>query len=145
METLLKRLRHDACSLVVRDATGNITTYYKKGVRDLEDLLDHHPERLREADIADKVIGKAAAGMAVYGGVRRIAAEVMSSKALPLLHKAGVSYQYGRLVDHIIIPDGDNRCPLEQIVAQCDTPADVVKTLRHYFHFMQQQKQSHNS
>ncbi|MGI6222878.1 MAG: DUF1893 domain-containing protein [Prevotella sp.] len=133
METLRQILKRKNCSLVVRDAQGNITLYYRKGVYDLEDLLEHAPARLRDAEIADKVIGKAAAAMAIVGGVKSIYAEVMSRKALPLLLEAGVEYSYGELVDKIIIPEGDNRCPLESIVDDCQTAEETVDTLRKHF------------
>ena len=140
METLVQILRREQCSLVVRDASGRVTLYNKKGVRDLENLLDHEPERLRGACLADKVIGKAAAGMVVVGGVRSVYAEVMSRKALPLLQKAKIDYSFGQLVDHIVIPAGDDRCPLEQMVASCQTAEDVVGTLRRHFQEMKQKK-----
>lgn len=133
METLRQILKREQCSLVVRDAQGDITLYYRKGVYDLEDLLEHAPARLRDAEIADKVIGKAAAAMAIVGGVKSIYAEVMSRKALPLLLEAGVEYSYGELVDKIIIPEGDNRCPLESIVDDCQTAEETVDTLRKHF------------
>ena len=127
--------------MVVRDANGDITTYNKKGVRDLEDLLEHNPDRLRGADIADKVIGKAAAGMAVYGGVKRIFAEVMSRKAVPMLENAGVEFSSTSMVDCITIAEGDVRCTLEKIVAECKTPEEVVSTLRSHFEEMKLKKQ----
>lgn len=138
METLINLLRRSHCSLVVRDTAGRITTYNKQGVRDLDDLLYRHPARLQDAEVADKVIGKAAAGMMVKGGVRKAYAEVMSRQALPLFDQARVDYSYGKLVDHIIIAAGDNRCPLEQIVAHCQTADEVVETLRQHFKEMKQ-------
>lgn len=138
METLVRLLRREHCSLVVRDAAGNVTLYHKQGVRDLEDLLDHAPATLRGAELADKVVGKAAAGMMVIGGVRQIYAEVMSRLALPLLDGAGISYSFGQLVDHIVIAKGDDRCPLEKIVGPCQTAEEVVATLRAHFNKMKQ-------
>ncbi len=136
MKQLIDRLHRDSCSLVVCDAQGQVTTYSKPGVRDLEDLLDHHPEVLRKARIADKVIGKAAAGMAAYGGVIEVYADVMSRKALPLLDRCGIKHSCGQLVDAIITPQDGSRCPLEQIVASCDTPESIVQTLRQHFRQM---------
>ncbi|MGI6233369.1 MAG: DUF1893 domain-containing protein [Prevotella sp.] len=133
METLSQILKREHCSLVVRDVKGNVTLYYKKGVRDLEYLLKQYPDRLKGAEIADKVIGKAAAAMAVVGGVRSIYAEVMSRKALPLLQEAGVDFSYGELVDKIVIAKGDNRCPLENIVEDCQTAEETVATLQRHF------------
>ena len=79
METLVRLLRREHCSLVVRDAAGNVTLYHKQGVRDLEDLLDHAPATLRGAELADKVVGKAAAGMMVAFSSLLIAYRLASS------------------------------------------------------------------
>ena len=133
MQHLIDLLHQQECSLVVKAKTGEVTTYHKKGVRDLVGLLDHDAERLRGAVIADKVIGKAAAGLIVQGGVVEAYAEVMSRLALPLLDDAGIAYRYGQLVDHIVIPDGDNRCPLERIVAPARNAAEVEMLLREHF------------
>ena len=144
MQQLIDLLHQQECSLVVKAKTGEVTTYHKKGVRDLVGLLDHDAERLRGAVIADKVIGKAAAGLIkvigkaaagliVQGGVVEAYAEVMSRLALPLLDEAGIAYRYGQLVDHIVIPEGDNRCPLERIVAPARNAAEVEMLLREHF------------
>lgn len=141
MERLKQLLQAQQCSLVVESADGEITTYYKKGVRDLVWLLDNEPQRLRGARMADKVIGKAAAGLMINGGVREAYAEVMSRLAMPLLEAAGIRLAYGTLADRIVIPAGDNRCPLEQIVADAVTPAEVEALLRQHFEIMKTIKQ----
>lgn len=139
LDKLIETLHKSGCSLVLEDKQGNIRLFFKKGVRDLEDLLDHEPETLSGATIADKVIGKAAAGMIAYGGASEVYAEAMSRKALPLLEDNNVRYSYGQVVDHIVIPQGDTRCPLEEIVAPATTAEEAVRLLRQ--HFMEMQKQ----
>lgn len=130
MQQLIEILRREKCSLVVKNH-GIVTTYSKPGVRDLEHLLDHEPEVLQGAVIADKVIGKAAAAMAVVGGVKALYAEVMSKKAIPFLEEAGIAYTYGTLVD-TIKEEGD-RCQLEKITAPATTPEETVTLLRAHF------------
>lgn len=130
MQQLIEILRREKCSLVVKNH-GIVTTYSKPGVRDLEHLLDHEPEVLRGAVIADKVIGKAAAAMVVVGGVKGLYAEVMSKKAIPFLDEAGIAYTYGTLVD-TIKEEGD-RCQLEKITAPATTPEETVALLRAHF------------
>ena len=127
-QQLIDILHQENCSLVVQDTRGEIRTFFKKGVRDLEDLLDHEPSFLRGAMIADKVIGKAA-----FGGVREIYADVMSRHALPLLEENGIAYSYDTLVDQIVIPIGDTRCRLEEIVALAQSAKEVVAMLRHHW------------
>lgn len=133
MDTLIDILHEQGCSLVLRDAQGTVRTFHKRGVRDLEDLLDHEPETLRGAMVADKVVGKAAAAMMAVGSVARLHTTVLSRKALPLLDAAGMAYTYDELVDGIVIPKGDTRCPLEQIVAPAQTAEEVVRMLWEHF------------
>ncbi len=133
MRQLIETLHREHCSLVLRDTAGHVHRFNKKGVRDLEDLLDHSPSTLHGAVIADKVIGKAAAGMMAFGGVTQVYADVLSRKAIPMLEAGHIAYDYGTLVDQIIIPQGDNRCPLEKIVDPAATPEETVAMLRAHF------------
>ena len=142
MEEIIRILHGKGCSLVVRSVAGEVSDYAQPGVRDLIWLMDHEPERLRGASIADKVIGKAAAGLAVRAGVVRIYAEVLSRAAVPLLDEAGIDYSFGQLVDRIVIPEGDDRCPLEQIVAPAEDAAQVETLLRLHFEEMRRQSQT---
>lgn len=132
---LISLLTSSDASLVVSNH-GVVRTFFKKGVRDLEDLLDHDPEFLKGAVVVDKVVGKASAGMMAFGGVRELHALTLSALALPMLEAGGIEYSYDLMVDHIIIPEGDDRCPLEKIVAEAKTPEEVVRLLREHFREM---------
>lgn len=141
MQQLIEILRREKCSLVVKNH-GIVTTYSKPGVRDLEHLLDHDPEMLQGATIADKVIGKAAAAMVVVGGVKELYAEVISKKAIPFLEEAGIAYTYGTLVD-TIKEEGD-RCQLEKITAPATTPEETVALLRTHFEEKKREREVRN-
>ena len=133
MERLVEILRRERCSLVVESASGEVTTYGKPGVRDLIWLLDNEPERLRGARAADKVIGRAAAALLVNGGVIAVHGEVVSRLALPLLEDAGVKVSWNTPVDSIMVPEGDTRCRLEEIVATSTTSVEAEALLRRHF------------
>lgn len=143
MERVKEILRETGCSLVV-ESRDEVRTYDKKGVRDLIWLLDNEPERLHGARLADKVVGKAAAGLMVQGGASEVYAEVMSRLATPLLDHAGITYTYGQLVDRIVIPEGDTRCPLEQIVTPAETALEVEQLLREHFEAMRNKRRLHS-
>ena len=144
LDRLVEILHSETCSLVAENH-GVVRTFCKKGVRDLMYLLDNEPEFLDGASIADKVIGKAAAGIAVSGGVRRIHADVMSRRSLPILDSAGIEYSFDTLVDRIVIPEGDSRCPLEEIVGPAETAAEVVSMLRAHFEEVQRKNMENNT
>lgn len=141
MQQLIEILRREKCSLVVKNH-GIVTTYSKPGVRDLEYLLDHDPEMLHGATIADKVIGKAAAAMVVVGGVKELYAEVMSKRAIPFLEEAGIAYTYGTLVD--TIKEEGGRCQLEKITAPASTPEETVALLRTHFEEKKREREVRN-
>lgn len=129
----IKALYATGCSLAVAGDRCEPATYNRQGVRDLMWLLDNEPWRLSGAAVADKVIGRAAAGIIALAGVKHLYAAVLSDKAVPVLQDAGIDCLWGRRVPAIVIPDGDNRCPLERIVADALSPADIVATLRRHF------------
>ena len=137
---LLDILRSGNHSLVVRSLSGEVTTYSKKGVRDLIWLLDNEPDRLRGACIADKVTGKAAAGLCAVGGVAEIHTEVLSEPAVEVLESSRIRYSYEELVPRIVIPEGDDRCPLVEIVKDAVSPADIESILRIHFEDMKGRK-----
>ncbi len=141
MDRLIEILTTTGCSLVV-ESHGEVSTYNKKGVRDLIWLLDNEPQRLIGTRVADKVVGKASAGLMARAGVRELYAQVLSRLAQPILDDAKIAYTYGTLVDRIVIPDGDTRCPLEKIVAPASTPAQVESLLREHFADMQRQREN---
>ena len=59
----IKRILHEGnYSCVIKNAYG-IHTYTQRGVADLYDLYTQKPEYLKDASIADKVIGKGAAAL----------------------------------------------------------------------------------
>lgn len=69
MDELIRLLHEGGYSCVIRKE--EIRTFTQRGVADLYDLLNQHPVFLHGAQVADKVVGKAAAALMVLGGVGR--------------------------------------------------------------------------
>ncbi len=67
MDELIRLLHEGGYSCVIRKE--EIRTFTQRGVADLYDLLNQHPVFLHGAQVADKVVGKAAAALMVLGGV----------------------------------------------------------------------------
>ena len=59
MDELIRLLHEGGYSCVIRKE--EIRTFTQRGVADLYDLLNQHPVFLHGAQVADKVVGKAAA------------------------------------------------------------------------------------
>ena len=78
-----------------------------RGVRPLLQLLENAPETLHGAVLADKIIGKAAAMIAVLGGVAAIHTLTASESALNFLQGAGIPAAARQTVPYIINRTGD--------------------------------------
>jgi len=130
MTQLINILHNESCTLVVADAQGTVHRYYDRGVKPLLTLLDHDPQLLRGAKVADKAVGKAAAACMIVGGVAQVHADVMSQPALQLLRRHGIQAQCDTLVDHIINRSGTDWCPMERASHTLNNPQDIITAIR---------------
>lgn len=108
-------------------ANGNVfRTFDRRGVADLYRLLREEPEFLRGAVVADKVVGKAAAALMLLGGVAELHTDIISGKAIELLHGSSLRYAYDLEVPHIINRTRDGWCPLETRCRDCRTAEECL-------------------
>ena len=101
-----------------------------RGIAPLLGWLEADSNALLGACIADKVIGKAAAMLMVYGGAARVYAAVISEPAADCFEKNGLPYTYDRKVEHIVNRAGDGMCPMEQCCLTIDSPEEAYRVLR---------------
>ena len=131
MHTLIQALHQGAYSCVIRQ--GDVTrTFRQRGVADLWQLCQSHEHFLQEALVADKVIGKGAAALIIYGGVSQVYADVISQPALALLQTHGVSTSYGQLTERILNRRGDGLCPVETLCVDLESIADMVSAINNF-------------
>lgn len=115
MENLIRQLHEQKCTLVIRN-NQETRLFYQRGVADLLDLLHHDASFLNGADIADKVVGKAAAALMIMGNIRQLHTDVISKPAWHLFkEQSQITVSYGKLVDHIENRSHNGWCPLEKI------------------------------
>ena len=133
MKQLINILHDEGLTLVVRSEDGSIHRFTQRGVKDLLALVTERPELLKDAQVADKAVGKAAAACMVGGGVSQVHADVMSEPALALLQAHGVVTSYGQLVDHIINRAGTDWCPMERLSRDIDDPTTIIQKIKEFF------------
>lgn len=130
MQDLIDLLHRSECSLVLRN--GNVHTYEQHGVADLYGLLLAHPQLLRGAEIADKVVGKGAAALMVLGGVKEVYADVVSEPACEMFRQAGIPVTYAQLVPAIRNRAGDGWCPVETLCRDAATAEECLPLIRRF-------------
>ncbi len=114
MEKIIHILHVGNYSCVVENYN-EIFTFSQSGIADLYDMVKNKPGFLKEAAIADKVVGKAAAALMVLGGIKEVYADVISLSALILLRNSGIDTDFGQVVPFIRNRNNTDWCPLERI------------------------------
>lgn len=125
LDRIVGLLDEKQCSCVIAKGE-SVRFFYRRGVKDLYELLKNEPEALAGALVADRVVGKGAAALMILGGVSNVYAHVASSSALELFRQAGVPVQCGVSVPHIINRAGTGMCPVEQRCMDADTPRQCL-------------------
>jgi len=93
-------------------------------------LLKNSPGLMSGAAVADKVVGKSAALLFIYGGVKQVYARVISSFALSTLEYAGVDVEYENKVPFIKNRAGDGMCPMEKTVLDISDAGEGYEKLK---------------
>ena len=103
-----------------------------RGVSPLLNIYDN-PEsrkRMEGGTVVDKVIGRAAAFIAINGGAVHVHGEVMSEDAEELLKRHGITTSATLMVPKILNRNRDGLCPLEQSVLGLEAPEEALAALR---------------
>mgnify|MGYP002857772419 CR=1 FL=1 len=132
-EQLLQQLNEQKVSLVVYN-NDSVSTYSQRGIRDLINLYLNEPERLHNAVIADKMVGKAAATMMVLGKVKEVNTNYLTIPAKQLLEEAGINYRTKSEGDMIYQADGVSQCPMDKLASEFDSPDDRLKAFIEFYH-----------
>jgi hypothetical protein len=103
----------------------------KTGLTPLVDAIQTVGEALEGSSMADKVVGRAAALLAVYAKVKSIYAFTIASGALHLLNQHSIPLRYEKMVKHILNRDGDDICPFEKSVQDTNNPGDALHRISH--------------
>ena len=113
LEIVKEKLYEKNASLVVLYANGECKEYYQNRINDIRDILKENKDALRDAIIADKVIGKVAGSILTVAGVKQIYADVMSKYAIPVLEENHIKYEYKTLTEYVINNSKTGMCPME--------------------------------
>ena len=108
-----EKLYKKNASLVVLYSNGEIKTYFQNRINDIKDILKENKLALKDAVIADKVIGKVAGSILAVSGVKEIYADVISKFAIPVLEENNIKYEYKNLADYVINNSKTGMCPME--------------------------------
>ncbi len=128
-EKMLNALEEQGVGMII-DNHGETTTYCLPGVQDLLRLTAEEPERLKDAVVADKRVGKAAACLLIEGGVKRVNTPLVSTPAREMLEAAGIPLYAREEIPLMVNMDGTDLCPMEKKLLDAKTPEQCAAILR---------------
>lgn len=100
--------------LTVISPKEGIIERFGSGIGPLLKLYLEQPSCLEDAEVFDKVIGKAAASILVLGKAKSAKAHLLSEKAIPLLQKAGIAFEAEIIAENILNHAKTGLCPMEE-------------------------------
>jgi len=110
-----------------------IKTSYQKGVIPWIEVIREDDHLLEKAIIADRVMGRAAALLAVHYQVKALYAEIISIRARELLDSNSLFYQFNQSVDYIKNRANNGPCPLEELTQSISDPSRAYGQILQFY------------
>lgn len=128
LQSAINLIKEETATCVVMKDHKIIKTISGQGIAPVIDLYEQGV--LKDAFVADKIIGKAAAMIMVLGGVKEVYGKVMSRAGKEYLESRGVKVSYGQCIDMISNRAGNGICPMERTVMEIEEPAEALAALK---------------
>lgn len=109
----------------------NEIVYYsnEKGIFSMYNLYKNNKNILNNAVIADKIVGRAIAIIAIASKVRGIYAKIISKNAYDLLVKNNIKVEYQKKVLSILNHNGSDKCPVEKLAENIGSAVALILLL----------------
>ncbi len=104
----------------------------KKGISPLFWAVKDVKESLKDSSVADKVIGKAAAMLCSYAGINELHTNVVSEKAIEILNRTKIMYQYENLCSFIKNRDNTGICPVEALALNTESIEELLTGIQKF-------------
>jgi Domain of unknown function (DUF1893) len=137
LEIARKRLIENRVSLsIVKEGKIHFESR-SNGLKDLFWAVNKLGTSLRNASIADQIVGKAAAFLFVYSRANSVFAITISEKGLKLLEENDVSAQFQNIVPNVLNRERTDVCPFEKLVLNCRDAKEACGILGNIFKQME--------
>lgn len=118
-------LLNDNHTIVIYKNDASVFVSDDRGVAPLMKLLKEDKSQLLDSIVVDKVIGKAAALLMVFAGVKEVFTPTISSPAVEVFKNHDIKITFDSEVDRIINRKGDGLCPMETLCLDTDNPEEA--------------------
>lgn len=122
----------DLTLAVVKD--GDIIFKSKdKGIKPMFILATELKEKAKGGALADRVIGRGAAILAGYLGIKEIYTDLISQGGMERLEYYKIPYSKGSTCEYIKNRDKTGYCPIENISKDIEDPLILIEAIKEFF------------
>ena len=100
-----------------------------RGIKPIYETYKNKVKFFREASVADRVIGKAAAMFLVSGGVKELYTDLISEIAIEILESSNIEVHYLKKVSMILNRTQEDMCPIEKLSSQTNDVDKLVEEI----------------
>ena len=125
-------LAHGEKTLIVIRDEKQLHFSTERGMKPLLDIIDKDVELLNGSIVGDRIVGRAAAFLCIYGKARAVYASSMSDEAIELFEKYDILPTWQDAVPYIVERDLKSRYKLDLHVKDVEDPAVAVQMIRDY-------------
>lgn len=104
----------------------------ERGIKPMYILATKMKDEAQGSSIADRVMGKGAALLCAYIGVKKVYGELMSEGGIDTLHKSNIKYIAKNTCEHIQNRDKTDLCPIEKMSIDIDDPEELLKRIKEF-------------
>lgn len=104
-----------------------------RGIKPIYDAYRDHKENLKDASVADRVIGKAASMFLIKGEIKSLYTDLISDIAFDLLTSNGIEVEYSKKVPMILNRTGDDICPMEKLSSDAENVEEFIQSIDEFF------------
>jgi hypothetical protein len=105
----------------------------ERGIAPFFQAVQSMGKSLRNAAVADRILGLAVAMLCLHARITSVYAGVASQGALDMLKRQGVAVSSKNSVPYISNYDGTDLCPFEKMARNSENPAQLISTLKSIF------------
>lgn len=121
-DTLIRSLTQNDYTLIAQLKDGTIYHSSLRGIAPVLNQLQENEAYFEDAIVVDKVVGKATAMLFIKANVKYIYALTISKKAIAILDKYNMEYDFDKHCEYIENRTQTGMCPMEETV---DTMYDI--------------------
>ncbi|MBS7615681.1 DUF1893 domain-containing protein [Candidatus Bathyarchaeota archaeon] len=130
LEKAKRRLKSENLTLSIVKKSEIIFESRTHGIFGFLEAIEKLGDKLRDASVADKIVGKAIALLCIYAKVKAVYALTMSKEAEHALKECGVYFERDKLVNEILDASGKEMCPFEKIALTIVDPNEAYRKFK---------------